>query len=94
MKIIPPPTASSAWDRFIPRCSDVIEPGFESIGTIARQQGFTQSYVSRRLREAELRGEVESRLFRIGNRKPVVHYRPINHEKTQTPRRQKHRRHR
>ena len=70
-----PPAQTSQWDQFIPRVSDHVPKGFETVAEISRRQGVSESYVARKLKRAAEDGLVESAFFRLGNRKATLHYR-------------------
>lgn len=76
MKVILPPTHSSAWDKYIPRVSDRVEPGFQSAAEIAKLQGLGRDHTAKILHRLAAAGKIEVKPFRMpGSRAPVLHYR-------------------
>jgi hypothetical protein len=68
---------NNQWDAIIPRVSDKVPEGFETVNEIAAKQGISECHTGRILRKAEASGLVESAYFRLpAHKSPILHFRP------------------
>ena len=101
MRIIAPPTASSVWDKYIPKVAETVPDGFQTIDAIAKDRNLSYQRTESLLKKLMEEGKVERIVARVpGARNPIFHYRPKpsgctqpNYEKS-TRKNKKHRRHR